>query len=156
MFIQFFLTRFIAKSRQIERKHIFRRRNASKSRQQPPVWPDGRIKCSPISLKFAKNVDTAVFTLKVILFKKPKHFSRYLAFFFNKICCQELFKIAQSGRTESHIKLLLSSSSWRSIHPSLNKSVGLSCWKKYINKREKGCSRRKEKQQSIRAGLNRD
>ena len=56
------------------------------------VWPDGRIKSSPISSKVAKNVGTIVLTLKVILFKMIKQFSKYLGYFCNEICCQELQK----------------------------------------------------------------
>ena len=63
------------------------------------MWPDGRIKSIPFSSNVAKNVDTTVFTLKVMLLKKPKQFSKYLGYFCNKICRQELSKIAQSGHS---------------------------------------------------------
>ena len=63
-----------------------------------PVWPDGKIKSSHISPKVAQNVEQIVFTLKVMLFKKSPQVSRYLGYFWNKICCQEISKIAQSGR----------------------------------------------------------
>ena len=63
------------------------------------VWPGGSIKSSPISPKVAKNVDTKGFTFKVMLFKKPKKFYKYLGHFWKKICCQELSKVARSGRS---------------------------------------------------------
>ena len=66
-----------------------------------PVWPDGRIKSSPISPKVGENVEQTDFTLKVMLFKKSKQFSRYFGGFCKKIIAQELSKIAKSGRAES-------------------------------------------------------
>ena len=47
--------------------------------------------------KVAKNVDTLVFTLKVMLFEMPKWFSKYLGYFCIKSCCREISKMAQSG-----------------------------------------------------------
>ena len=56
-----------------------------------PVWPDGRIKSSQISSNVAKNEDTTVFTLKLMmLLKKAKHFSKYLGYFYTKVCHHEL------------------------------------------------------------------
>ena len=49
-----------------------------------PVWPDDGIKSSTISSKVAKYVGTIVFTLKVMIFKMPKEFSKYLGYFCNK------------------------------------------------------------------------
>ena len=50
-----------------------------------PVWPDGRIKSSPISPKVGENVEQTDFTLKVMLFKKSKQFSRYFGGFCKKL-----------------------------------------------------------------------
>ena len=62
-----------------------------------PVLPDVRIKSSPISTKVVKKVATAIFTLNLMLFKNPKQVSKYLDYFWIKICCHLLSKIAQSG-----------------------------------------------------------
>ena len=56
-----------------------------------PVWPDGRIKSSTISSKVAKNVDTIVLTLKMMLFKMSKQLSKCLGYFCNKISCWEIY-----------------------------------------------------------------
>ena len=58
----------------------------------PPVWPDGSIERSPISSKVAKNVDAIDFTLKVMLLKMPKQFSKYLGNFWNKNFCPRTLK----------------------------------------------------------------
>ena len=63
------------------------------------VWPDGRIKGTPVAPKVAKNIDKLVFTLKGMLFKMPKQFSKYLCYFYKKNCGQGISKIAQSGHT---------------------------------------------------------
>ena len=49
--------------------------------------------------KVAKNLDTIVFTLKVDAFQYAQTVFKDLGHFYNKICCQELSKIAQSGPT---------------------------------------------------------
>ena len=68
-----------------------------------PGWPDGRIKRSSSSPKVAKKVDTIVCTLKVMLFKMSKQFSKYLGYFNYKICGQELPKITQSGHAAHNL-----------------------------------------------------
>ena len=62
------------------------------------VWPDGRIKISPISSNVAKNSHSG-FYFKSDAFQKAQKISKYLGYFGKKICCQELSDIAQSGRT---------------------------------------------------------
>ena len=56
------------------------------------VWPDGRIKGTPVAPKVAKNIDKLVFTLKGMLFKMPKQFSKYLCYFYKKIVAKEFQK----------------------------------------------------------------
>ena len=61
------------------------------------------IQCDQMVTKLVQFPKTChkcktVLTLKVILFKKSQQFSRYLDYFCNKICCQELLKIAKSDR----------------------------------------------------------
>ena len=57
------------------------------------------LKVAQFPQKLPKNWTKTVFILKVMLFKKSNQFSRYLGYFWTKICCRELLKIAQSGRT---------------------------------------------------------
>ena len=70
-----------------------------------------------------------VLTLKVILFKKSQQFSRYLDYFCNKICCQELLKIAKSDRgalaeekESEKVEELFNCESCKTVHP-LEKSI---------------------------------
>ena len=56
------------------------------------VWQDGRPKSSPKTSKVAKKTGQTIFTLKVMLFRKPKQFTKYLGYFSIKICGQELQK----------------------------------------------------------------
>ena len=95
-YFDYFLTNidFATKNLQVPRSKEKERKRGADVRT---VWPDGKIKSSPICSKLAENVDTIVFALNVMLFKMPKQFSKYLGYFWNKTCCQELSIIAQFG-----------------------------------------------------------
>ena len=65
-------------------------------RRRRPVWPDFGIKSSQYSPKTCPNSNRSSFYIKCDSFQKV---SKYLGYFWIKICHQELWKIAQSGHT---------------------------------------------------------
>ena len=57
------------------------------------VWPDVRLKSSPMYPKSYQKLATSVFFLQTDVFKVAKYFG----YFYEKKCNQQLIKIAQSG-----------------------------------------------------------
>ena len=50
--------------------------------------------------QYCPKSNQSIFSKNVIYYKIAQIVSRYLGYFDNKICCQQLWKIAQSGHTE--------------------------------------------------------
>ena len=71
-----------------------------------PVFPDVGIKSCPNFPNAAPKVSSAVFT-KILFFIIAKNVTKYLGYFWRKICCLELTKILQSGHTGHYIQLIL-------------------------------------------------
>ena len=63
------------------------------------VWPDAGIKINPNFLVLAQKVTKVAFYYIVIYFKIAQKVSKCLGHFSEKICYQELSKIAQTGYT---------------------------------------------------------
>ena len=72
-----------------------------------PVWPDARMKSSPIFTKVAQIGAEEAFYAKRYVFTIAQKVAQYLSLFCKRICLQDFSKVAQSGHTAPNLTDLL-------------------------------------------------